>query len=205
MSVLNQIAFVVQGPSTFVEKVKESLSNNSVGLIFSTWKGEETNYSLQDTVVLSEKPSNTGIHNLNLQKISTINGLKKAKELGYKYAIKWRSDMISSNISNLLSVISFFEKDLNFLFWVNHMKGYFCDYFIAGTVDNLINLWSFPEKNYSYPEQAITENYFENLSHLNVKFVGNQLSESNNIAWLKNNINLDTYKNQICFSDKLPS
>lgn len=43
-------------------------------------------------VLINEKPEDPGILNSNLQCISTLNGIRKAKELGCKYVLKTRGD-----------------------------------------------------------------------------------------------------------------
>lgn len=203
MSILNDTVFIIQGPANYAKQVKESFQNK-VSLIFSTWEDEECNFQSTDKVIFNKKPQNCGQQNLNLQKITTTEGLKTAKQLGFNYAVKWRSDMLPTNITNLLNCFNFLEKKLNFIFWVNHQHGYLLDYIMGGEIDNLLLLWNFPEKNYSYPEQALTENYLNQLKQIPIHFFGNQLNEQNDIFWIKNNLNLSSLKNNKIFSTQKP-
>jgi hypothetical protein len=201
MHFLNKVAVVIQGPSLYVKNIKKAFNGSHIKLIFSTWNDEEPQYESSDIVVLSEKPNNTGPHNLNLQKITTLAGIKKAKELKFDYVLKWRSDMIPTNIIDLLKLFDF-EK-VNFLSWHNHSGGYFCDYFTGGKIETIFDLWNFPENNYKYPEEAITQHFFKTLHSNNyINFILKKLSEKNDILWLKYKTKLSSYKQDKLFTDQ---
>lgn len=101
-------AIVIQGPSSNVSQLKKAWSGYDI--IWSTWVGDENHYDNNDIVVHSQKPSDTGTGNINLQLITTFNGVKKAKDLGYDRVFKWRSDMIPTNPALLISSLS---EDIN--------------------------------------------------------------------------------------------
>lgn len=187
---MDDFVIVVQGQSNFVKEIKECWKGYPI--IFSTWKGEEKKYEEQDLCLFLDIPQTKGPHNLNLQRISTIEGLLEAKRLGYKKAIKWRSDMICNNSKELLKL---FKKDLNFLFWHQWNEGYVCDYFMGGNIKELLLLWDFSLfDDWKYPEQAITKQLLSNKNYFkSYYFFGNQLSTNNDIFWLKNNIRLSSY------------
>lgn len=70
----------------------------SAKVVISTWGGvkpEELELIKKEKnayVLINEKPEDPGILNSNLQCISTLNGIRKAKELGCKYVLKTRGD-----------------------------------------------------------------------------------------------------------------
>lgn len=69
-----------------------------VGLVLSTWQGQYSK-SLENELaevgghlVLSEPPINPGVSNQNLQMVSSYEALRFAGSLGFRYALKTRSD-----------------------------------------------------------------------------------------------------------------
>ncbi len=102
---MNSICVVVQGrtESNFVKSLKDKFKN--IPLIFSTWvDADKSVYSETDIVLYNEYPANRGPHNFHLQRISSLNGFIKAKELGYKRVIKWRCDLEPNNSEELLKL-----------------------------------------------------------------------------------------------------
>ena len=136
---MEDFVIIVQGSSSYTEQLREALKDFNV--IFSTWVGEEKKYSDSDLVVYSQLPLYAGPANLNLQKITTIAGLNRAKELGYKRALKLRSDIIPTNISEFVKYLD--NNSMNFLCWHCHevypnCPGYLIDYLMSGSIDDLI-------------------------------------------------------------------
>jgi hypothetical protein len=77
-----------------------------------------------------------------------MDGLIKAKDLGYSHVLKLRSDLILTNPSKFLSILDL--ESLNFLCWADHKvykncQGYLVDYLIFGQVDEMIKLWEFED------------------------------------------------------------
>lgn len=130
-----------------------------VRIVVSTWRdspadeikriGKEKGVS----VVKSEYPEKPGFGNINFQRISALNGVKKAKELGCKYVIKTRSDTritaegileflrysidsfpINENISEQNKRIVFFNC---MLFHPYHSS----DFFYYGDIDDMIQFF----------------------------------------------------------------
>jgi len=95
----NEIAIIIQGPSINVEGLRQQWIDFNV--IWSTWVGEEGKYRSDDIVIFNNQPFDNGIQNIALQKESTLNGIRKAKELGFKWVLKWRSDMIPNDSKTL--------------------------------------------------------------------------------------------------------
>ena len=97
-------AIVMQGPLTIegsftLETVRmyQKLFPNTI-VIISTWTGENKQM-LQSLagldncyLVISDLPEHSGILNLNYQIVSTMEGLRKAKQLGKEYVFKSRCD-----------------------------------------------------------------------------------------------------------------
>lgn len=97
-------AIIMQGPLIAKDdftletvKIYEKLYPGTM-VIVSTWEGEDPKIieRLQRLrsceVLINKKPDFSGVLNLNYQVISTMAGLKRAKELGKEYAFKTRCD-----------------------------------------------------------------------------------------------------------------
>jgi len=183
---------IIQGPSIYTDRIKNLLSGYNI--IFSTWIAEEKKYDKSDIVVLNAYPKYCGIANVFYQQTTTLNGLLKAKEMGYKNAIKIRSDMI---IKNPKLFIECFTNKLNFLATHTSHNGYLIDYFMGGNIDYMIDLWSFPSDiHYPFPEYAITQQFIKmNLNKDEVSFILDKLNKDNDIDWIKYNIQISCYNN----------
>lgn len=176
---------VVQGPTNceLVKKIKDGWADTPI--IFSTWEDNQKDcYSESDIVIYNEVPKSIGTQNINLQKVSSLNGFIKAKELGYKRVIKWRSDFIPKNPYDLLKL---FKKDfINFYSFINHRNGYVADFFMEGDVDDMINLFSFENIHPSYAEEAITNRMFELGLDKKANFICKELSNDGaDVFWNK--------------------
>jgi hypothetical protein len=99
----SNIAIIIQGPIikendfTFesVRLYKKIFHKSKI--ILSTWNDEDRSYlekfKNEDIfVVLNNKPTNSGISNVNYQVISSHSGIQKAQELDCLYSLKTRSD-----------------------------------------------------------------------------------------------------------------
>lgn len=180
-------AVIIQGPTTNYTQLKESWGSH---IIWSTWKGNESHYSDQDNTIFNSFPDKAGTQNVNYQKISTLEGLKKAKQLGYTRAIKTRSDLYPTNYSKLASL---FKEGLNVTFFHNNRDGYYIDYIFEGDIDLLIQCFSFTNITPSYAEQTITEQINRVYSKKDIHYYGGLLNKDNDLFWIKNNIYLSSY------------
>ena len=98
----SDVAIVIQGPIVDVNFLSETLKlyrKNFPGIfiVLSTWKHEKEHVNklpeeLVDEVVLSDMPNNHGVLNINLQIISTTNGLAAIDQNSIKYCLKTRTD-----------------------------------------------------------------------------------------------------------------
>jgi hypothetical protein len=109
----NRIAIVIQGPINHSESftfntVKHYFANfSNIQIILSTWNDEDLSQFriFQENpsfhIVRSVKPEFSGMFNINLQIISTLEGVKKARNLGCDYVIKTRTDQAFLNHKTL--------------------------------------------------------------------------------------------------------
>jgi len=192
-----KLAIIIQGPSLNVEQLKKAW--HGYNLIWSTWKGEESKYDLNDIKVFNDFPNQSGVQNIAYQRDSTLNGILKAKELGFTRVLKWRSDLLPSNANQLIK--SFKKECINFLTWHNGGK-YFIDYFIEGPIDEVYNIWDIKKIYDDYSEKITTENILS-LGYTNFNFMLDSLSDDNEIYWIKYNLNLSTYKQHLVYTTEI--
>lgn len=147
---------IIQGPVNS-SRLTDDLGWEENKVIHSTWKGSEQFYKEGETVVFSDTPSAPGISNWLYQKQSTLAGLYLAKEMGFERAVKWRSDFRVKNPSSFLNL--FEDGKINFYAWHDHAGGYLIDYFIEGSVEDLINIFENSGDSY-FPEKNLTDSVF---------------------------------------------
>jgi hypothetical protein len=156
------ICIVVQGPTVCedVQNLKECWKGFTI--VFSTWEdANKSCYSDDDIVIYNKYPANKGPHNLNLQRISSLNGFLKADSMGFKRVLKWRNDL---KTNNSIELIKLFDKNsINFYAFIHHREGYLNDLFMEGNIDDMINLFTIGSQhlNPSYPEFAFTKRMYQ--------------------------------------------
>lgn len=102
---------------------------------------------------------NYGIGNRNIQRMQVVAGLKRAKELGFEYCLKWRSDLfpINLNFDKLLTKISGDHgrgiKKIALTAWRNRsvypdIFSSIPDLFMFSSVDALLVMWDDDDFNY---------------------------------------------------------
>jgi hypothetical protein len=192
---MSNFCVVIQGPSSHVNRMK--LAFSGVPIIFSTWVGSDHHYQPNDIVVYNQYPSETGVGNTNYQKVTTLGGLQKAKELGYTRVLKIRSDMVPTNLSEFLNLLS--EDKLTLFSWHfvpgTSVKAYVVDYLMSGDIDDLIKMWSFNLAYTSIPETMLTKSIVMNFENRNINYLINKLTDENSVYWIKYNTYLTDYKN----------
>ena len=205
---MNKICLVIQGQSDYVNILKEKYKNCDIPIIFSTWIGEESKYDKNDIVVFNKMPIERGIQNVMLQQLSTYNGLLKAKELGFKNAIKIRSDAYFTDLSLFLKNDIDYNK-LNFLYFLDYHRTngpdknnneykYFCDYIQISSVDNLLKMWNFKYEKVFYAEQLTTNHVFNSFKKDDIAFTGNYLTKNCDIYWISRKLYLSTLDRKHC-------
>lgn len=98
-----EVAIIVQGPilkeSDFTVETLRIYKKifPGVKIILSTWDDEDKTYinkirALDIEVIMNKKPNFGGLSNINFQIVSSSKGIFRAKELGFKFALKTRTD-----------------------------------------------------------------------------------------------------------------
>ena len=193
----NKLAIIIQGPANNIEELK--LAWKGYTIIWSTWVGNEDKFNNDDIVIFSELPQEVGVQNIALQKKSTLEGINKSKELGFERVLKWRSDLIPNNTDELVKL--FKENHLNFLAWHSDGK-YFVDYFIEGPIDEMTIAWDIPKIYGPFSERITTDNIL-NKNKIEFNFILNELSDNNEIFWVKYNVFLSKYNNDVVYTTKI--
>ena len=152
--------------------------------LFSTWRDEDKSlFDYRDNVIWNYDVL-PGVRNLNKQRVSSLNGFRQAKDMGFKRVLKWRTDFYCPNPAQFLKI--FPEDKLNFYAW--HRDNYVTDFFMEGDIDEMIELFSFDGvENYAYPEEAFTKRMFGLGLDTKAHFVCKDIFEPNDIKWLKPN------------------
>lgn len=201
--IMNDLIVISQGPADYVAEVEAAWAGVAP-VIHSTWVGEHKPEMRH--FCLSIKAENPGRQNVFMQQRTTLNGLTRAKAMGYKRAIKLRSDLIPTNASEFVKLL---DGDFSFLYWHDHTGGYLVDYFQYGKIDGLIDLWSFEEEP-EFPEMGITKNFIARKIRSDcgpsddVRFVGQYLDQENDLLWLKRNVKISDYNKDPLYKNETP-
>ena len=156
---------VIQGPiikDFTIESIKLYMRLFNTTIIVSTWSTTDNNLlrEIEDigaVLVLCTEPEVPGRLNINYQIVNTLAGIRKAKELGFKYACKIRSDqrIYHPNMINCFEgLLDAFPVDKsirnqNSRIIVTTMSNgtmfypfYISDFLFFGRVEELINLFN---------------------------------------------------------------
>lgn len=100
----SQVAIIMQGPLFLQDhftletvRIYRKLFP-SAKIIISTWKDQDEaelellNKESNCEILFSDKPQEAGAINSNMQLVSTLNGIRRAKAQGFKYVLKTRGD-----------------------------------------------------------------------------------------------------------------
>ena len=158
-----KIACVIQGDirNGFKFVLNEMLKHFDI-VILSTWINckdlvPEGNYE----VIYNEAPTEAGFNHRNYQRLSTYKGILKAKELGADYVLKWRTDMLATNM-NIDLLLSYANYDVpkgltsrlvtcsfrNLTIENNDKHSSIPDLFAFGSIDTMELLWNDDDFNY---------------------------------------------------------
>lgn len=144
-----------------------SIFSNIKEKIVSTWKD-------QDLILLDKLKTNGFILVLNdypqiktssnFQIVNNSNGSKKAKELGYKYTLNLRTDLLPNDVTKFRTVLrSLIDTKLSSLGFFGHEGGYILQHFMCGPVDKIVEFYG-EKENKSFTlcyEKYLQENYFK--------------------------------------------
>ena len=163
----HSFAIILQGPIC----TKDNMTLNSIRfykkvypyavIIVSTWNDEsekELNKLAKQgaLIVKNEKPSNSGILNINYQLVNSLAGVEKAKELGCTFAVKTRTDQRVCKpyiFDSMLSALKLFpggDYQKGRLVVLGECGGgmfipfHSCDFLYLGYTDDLVHLFSAP-------------------------------------------------------------
>ena len=153
---------VVQGQTypSYIDSVRRGWEGYQI--IFSTWDTtDKSHYREDDIVIYNPIPSDCGTKNLNLQKVSTINGFLKARELGWDRALKARSDFSTTTADGFFELFDKTKLNLH-----GYWDGYINDFYMEGTIDDILTLFDVPISG-PYPEWNLTRKLYD--SKLNEK------------------------------------
>lgn len=167
---LSKVAIVIQGPvldlNFLLGSIKHYKSNFPKStIIVSTWKGLDKDVLKKlelagAKVILSSKPNYNGYLNINLQVVSSLNGINYAKKLKCQFVLKTRTDNRLFSNSLLYDLLNLYE-----LYCLNNntsriiintqiRTAYFpffpSDFFIFGHIENLTKLFSVPLQKISF-------------------------------------------------------
>lgn len=155
----NDYVIVIQGPfnnSFSLETIKfyKKIFPN-IEIVISTWSISELTQNeiqkLNAHLLQNELPENPGFSNINLQIVTTSNGIKYAKKFNRKYILKTRSDQRIYNLksldylTNLLNIFSgkknkrligcSLDNNINRAFFIS-------DHLMFGEYIDMLNYWS---------------------------------------------------------------
>lgn len=139
---------VYQGAGEYIKVLSQRHAN--LPIIFSTWTSGESSqpdhFSPNHWLVKSPRPHLRGPSNLNMQKQSTLAGLRYAQGLGFEYALKVRDDMDIDYLDEIINMLDFIANSnlrtkIWFFDWVLHLSGYPMDFIQFGRTQDLISLW----------------------------------------------------------------
>lgn len=157
-----QTAIILQGPILYEDDFTYrticyySILFPESKIILSTWEDEkeqlgfERFYKLPIEIVLSEPPKEKGVLNINYQVKSTYMGILKAKELGYEYTIKTRTDFrlyADDCLSYLYTLMEMFpvkgkvHKRIAILPPFLDVAYYIPDYILFGSTEDMLSFW----------------------------------------------------------------
>jgi hypothetical protein len=175
-----------------------SLFSNIKEKIVSTWKDQDINLINRlinngFILVLNDYPEIK--ISSNFQIVNNYNGAKRAKELGYKYTLNIRTDLIPNDTNKFRTVLrNLIDKKLSSLGFFGHDGGYILHHFICGPVDKILEYFCEKENELftlCY-EKYLQQNYFkkENVTFQDTlnefKYCIQELKDNNiNFYWIK--------------------
>jgi len=198
----DNICIIIQGPSSNIARQRQCW--NGYNYIFSTWTNDaKRNEYYDDNVIFSITPVHAGYKNINLQKISTLNGLHTAKNLGFTHCMKIRSDLYPTNTEKFMEILN--HDKLNFISRhcykvIDGLDGYLIDYMQYGPIDMMIRLWEIDNVNFStVPEICLSNNYNQYFKENDSYFLLDHLNTNNDLWWDRTNIFISTYSQDKTF------
>jgi hypothetical protein len=132
--------------------------------IISTWRYQShINEFIENgfMVCLNDYPIHK--NSTNYQTVNIRQGCIKAKELGFKYVIRMRTDLICNDMGLFMTVIEKFYKDkLTVLCGLQTTVFYYVDFFVAGPINEMLIFFNKEQETEDkrFVEQYWMEEYF---------------------------------------------
>ena len=190
-----QTAIIIQGPVVYkqnftLDTVKLYHHNfPNVRIILSVWEDETEIREWKDLelynaeVVYVKKPLIRGYQNINLQLATSYYGLLRAKELGYKYSFKTRTDMRFYSPEMVALMYTYMkgfplrntsiQKERLVIFPPRYDYFYFIsDFFMFGNVDDMLHYW---DVNRGFGDEHIGESAETMLGIRYANFIGKRV------------------------------
>ncbi len=180
----SDVALIIQGPIIFEDNftlnsvIHYKKNYRNINIILATWKdysqGELNDFDSLDIDILKlEKPLKYGKQNINLQIITTLNGIKLADKKGIKFSIKTRTDqrIFNTNLRALINSIDLFpmeklHKVLENRIIVTSMSTLkyrpygITDMFMIGYTQDLLTYWNIPlDSRQLFPKSETVKEY----------------------------------------------
>jgi hypothetical protein len=162
----SNIAILVTGKieKRIIESVIESYSNID-NKILSTWDTEDMECIKQFEengfqIVLTKPPvmTTTTVNGTMMQLIPIASGVKYAKERGYEYLMRSRTDIVSSDFLKYLDKTKHLYKDKLTALAFN--TKYIFEVFICGKIDEMVKFYKVPsETDMRTSEEFLSEEY----------------------------------------------
>jgi hypothetical protein len=143
--------------------------------IISTWKDQPQTDALRDNgfiIKLNDYPSYRNC--TNYQTVNIREGCILAKNLGFKYVIRMRTDLICNDMIKFMGCINhLYRERITVLGFINLTSFYIIDFFIAGNIDEMILIFNKEQKedDKRFVEQYWMEEYLDknDLKHFDLK------------------------------------
>lgn len=214
---------VLQGPTNYCTQVAP-LYKDIPNVVWSTWNDEpQENIKFIEQyipVLLNKKPDFSGYLNINMQTVSTFEGIKYLQKKGVTEILKTRGDLNISDVNKMLSVLKGKEAafmvickkgsrpDIYYeLVYPHFSHDYPDNFFIYGTTENIYNAFNFTLESLDPipPESLIAYHLIEGMDiEFNLDynylinngiyfFMNDLLINDVKISWIKHN-NADLVK-----------
>lgn len=197
------VCLVLQGPLNYYKDIISTYNNFKDNIVISTTdKNEEAINTLNANgfkIVVNDIAIIPGRANFNNQVLTTYSGIEAAKNLGFKYVLKLRSDVLIPKINSLINHLDF--KKIYFPAYHLYDGGYLCDYMMFGEIDIMYGFWKIPLSDSKIaPEKQLTQKFDLFYGHLNIDFIFPILYNNDILAyWAKYDKYLNDYKNDSLF------
>jgi hypothetical protein len=150
---LSNTLIIIQGPTKYKTDVFRTYKDYP-NVIWSTLDNEKIESLHTNIIMLYNKiPKHRGYTNVNLQTLTSKAGCEYAREHGFKYCLKVRSDIVITDPVKLINLLEKRCKIENRIYTVAYQKnprtGFLhVDYVVFGEVDRMCDFWDYNELSY---------------------------------------------------------